>query len=65
MESRLNEEKILEHFKSIINDLTCAEWDMLKGRLDKVYENEKRESTYTLKVDTSAYSNIKHIYNIY
>lgn len=62
---RINEEKILEHFKSVINDLTCAEWDLLKGILNKAYENEKRESTYTLKVDTSAYSNIKHIYNLY
>lgn len=65
MEMEINEELLLEYFKSIINDLTYAEWKMLKGRLDKVYENEKRESTYTLKVDTSAYSNIKHIYDIY
>lgn len=65
MMSRLNEEKILEHFKSIINDLTCAEWEMLKRKLNKVYENEQRESTYTLKVDTNTYSNIKNIYDIF
>ena len=65
MESRINEELLLELFKSIINDLTYAEWEMLKRKLDKVYENEQRESTYTLKVDTSVYSKIKHIYDIY
>ena len=61
----IDEELLLKYFKSIINDLTYAEWDMLKRKLNKVYENEQRESTYTLKVDTSVYSNIKHIYDIY
>lgn len=65
MEMEIDEELLLKYFKCIINDLTYAEWDMLKRKLNKVYENEQRESTYTLKVDTSVYSKIKHIYDIY
>lgn len=64
MESRINEEKVLEHFKNIINDLTCAEWEMLKNRLTSAYEHTIKDSTYTLKVDTNTYSNIKNIYDI-
>lgn len=64
MESRINEEKVLEHFKNIINDLTYAEWELLKNRLSSAYNGELKDSTYTLKVDTNTYSNIKDIYDI-
>ena len=64
MESRINEEKVLEHFKNIINDLTYAEWELLKNRLSSAYEHKLKDSTYTLKVDTNTYSNIKDIYDI-
>lgn len=63
--ARMNKELLLKHFKSIINDLTYAEWNMLKRRLDNVYENEKKDSIYKLKVDTSTYSNIKKIEDLY
>ena len=65
MESRINEEKVLEHFKNIINDLTYADWMILEKKLNLAYNGELKDSTYTLKVDTNTYSNIKNIYDIF
>lgn len=64
MESRINEEKVLEHFKNIINDLTYADWRILEKKLSSAYDGKLREGTFTLKVDTNSYSNIKSIYDI-
>ena len=65
MTSRINAEKVLEHFKNIINDLTCAEWMLLENQLDFAYKYEIKNSSFTLKVDTNRYSNIKNIYDIH
>lgn len=65
MESRINEEKVLEHFKNIINDLTYADWRILENKLSSAYDGKLREGTFTLKVDTNTYSNIKSIYDIH
>ena len=56
---RINEELILKHFKNIADELTYAEYEMLRTFLDRVYERELKDSTYIIKIDATEYTDIK------
>lgn len=61
----MEEEKIIKYYKQMIEDLTFAEWAILKNTIDKTFYNEIKGIACPLKIDTSKIKiqylkNIKH-----
>lgn len=57
-ETRINEKTILSFIKVITEQLTYAEYEILKTKLDRLYNQELKSSTYQLKVDTTHLDNL-------
>ena len=54
----MQEEKIIKYYKQIIENLTYKEWEKIKSMVDRTFDNEIKGSIYSLKIDTSKYSDI-------
>lgn len=64
MTGRIDYEKILKFFKEITKELTYAEYEMLFNKLSRVYNQEKKSSTYSLRIDTTNVKNIDDLQSI-
>lgn len=64
MTGRIDYEKLLKFFKEITKELTYAEYEMLFNKLSRVYNQEKKSSTYSLRIDTTNVKNIDDLQSI-
>lgn len=64
MKERIDYEKLLKFFKEITKELTYAEYEILFNKLSRVYNQEKKSITYSLRIDTTNIKNIDDLQSI-
>lgn len=59
--NKINEFLIMSYINKIASELSYAKYEILKTKLDRLYNQELKSSTYQLKVNTTHLDNLNDL----